>query len=256
LRGVIELGAVGFNAYLLRVDQQRHWHLERAAFNQSYIIKNMATGEQIERGVRLYAQQLLNAGVARPDLHVVISSGAAQAQVTAGLARQLQAASYQVTTVTPEQEGSYDLAAVLPPELAAGAFVVDLGSGNTKICWLDAQGQPHTALTYGARYHESVVLQTPAVLADVRAKAGQVPVGQRRRCFLMGGTAYELARPLRRGTERYTVLTGAAWQLPAADGPPPAGLLLLRALAEATGCQQFIFDWDASFAVGYLLARP
>jgi hypothetical protein len=35
-----------------------------------------------------------------------------------------------------------------------------------------------------------------------------------------------------------------------------AGLVVYRALAEATGCQQFVFDWDANFTIGYLLSLP
>ena len=61
-----------------------------------------------------------------------------------------------------------------------------------------------------------------------------------------------LAKQVRNGKERYTVL-----KLPAdyesKNAKQKAGLVIYKAIADATGCQQFVFDWDANFTIGYLL---
>jgi hypothetical protein len=47
--------------------------------------------------------------------------------------------------------------------------------------------------------------------------------------------------------DAYPQLTGAKTK---------AGLNIYQAVAAATGCQQFVFGYDANFTIGYLLALP
>ncbi|RZK32123.1 MAG: hypothetical protein EOO63_02275, partial [Hymenobacter sp.] len=151
------------------------------------------------------------------------------------------------------KEGVLGLRSVLPPAYASKAFVVDIGSGNTKISWL-ADGAPKSVETYGAKYFEHNTDEA-TVAADVKAKATEVPAGLRQTCFIIGGIPFEMAKKVRTGKERYTVLDAAsAYQLDNAKGK--AGLNIYRSVAEATGCKQFVFDWDANFTIGYLLTLP
>lgn len=71
-----------------------------------------------------------------------------------------------------------------------------------------------------------------------------IPSGQRATCFIIGGVPFDLAKKLRNGKERYTVLN-----LPNAYTSETAAKVngcvnIYKAIADATNCKQFVFDWD------------
>ncbi|MBD2722472.1 DUF6799 domain-containing protein [Hymenobacter armeniacus] len=254
LRGVVELGASGFNLFIIRMDEKRNWKLEKSEFGNSLVLENMATEADISKGLKAYIGQMLDYGVAGRDIHFVVSSGAAMGEGTQKIIKGLQAMKYVVTPVTPKREGELGLLAAMPAGYADRAFVVDMGSGNTKIAWQD-KGQTRVVDTYGAKYYEMNV-DAAAAADDVKAKAGQVPAKLRQTCFIIGGVPYELAKAGRQGKEPYTVLRAPeAYPEPAA-AKAKAGLNIYQAVAAATGCQEFVFGYDANFTIGYLLALP
>ena len=60
---------------------------------------------------------------------------------------------------------------------------------------------------------------------------------------------------MRKRQERYTTLDApSAYQL--ANAKSKAGLNIYKSIADATGYQRFILDWDASFTISYLLTLP
>lgn len=253
LRGVVELGASGFNYFIVNTDDQQHWHLNKAEFDNSLLMENMASDEEIRRGLRAYIGNMLDYGVAGRDIHFVVSSGALKAPATPRITQQLSHMGYVVNKMTPQKEAALGMRVALPPPYADRAFVVDMGSGGTEISWLE-NGKPQSANTYGSKYFEFGIADD-TVDRDVRAKAGQVPAQLRQTCFIIGGVPYEMAKQVRVGQERYTVLNAAsAYQFDKAKAK--SGLVIYRALAAATGCQQFVFDWDANFTIGYLLSLP
>ncbi|UFH52801.1 hypothetical protein [Spirosoma sp. KNUC1025] len=250
LKGVVELGASGFNSFIVRIDDQKHWKLEKAEFGNSLVLENMATDEDVRSGLKSYIGKMLDFGVGGRDIQFVVSSGAVKAEVTQKIVKALKSLNYVVNTVTPEQEGSLGLRAVLPTEFYDNSFVVDIGSGNTKISW--KEGSSTKALeTYGAKYFQEGT-SDEAVASAVQAKAKQIPSDHRKTCFIIGGVPFELAKSVRKGKERYTVLDApSAYKLENAKSK--AGLNIYKAIADATGCDQFVFDWDANFTIGYLL---
>lgn len=252
LRGVVELGASGFNMFIIRVDDKRNWKLEKSEFGNSLVMENMATEEDVRTGLKSYIGKMLDFGVPGRDIHFVVSSGAALAENTHRIVKGLEALKYVVTTVTPEREGALGLRAALPADYATKGFVVDMGSANSKISWY-ADGQPRVTDTYGSKYYEKN-LDDAAVAAVVKAKVAQVPAKLRGTCFIIGGVPYELAKAVRQGQEPYTVLKAPADYPQLSGAKMKSGLNIYRALAEATGCQQFVFGYDTNFTIGYLLS--
>ena len=125
--------------------------------------------------------------------------------------------------------------------------MVDIGSGNTKISWY-----PKGAIELpGAKYYQNN-LTAEQVAQEVKTKAAQVPQNLRQTCFIIGGVPFELARQTRKDKERYTVLK-APGEYKAEGAKQQAGLNIYNAIAETTGCKQFVFDWDANFTIGFLL---
>lgn len=250
LKGVVELGASGFNSFIVTIDADKNWKLEKADFGNSLVMENMATDQDIREGLKKYIAGMLDYGVSGRDIQFVVSSGAVKAEGTQKIIRALKSLNYVVNTVTPEQEGKLGLRVVLPKQFEGNAFVVDIGSGNTKISWKTG-GQAQSLESYGAKYYEKGT-DDATVTADATTKAKQIPESNRKTCFIIGGVPFDLAKQVRNGKERYTVL-----KMPAdyenKNAKQKAGLVIYKAIADATGCQQFVFDWDANFTIGYLL---
>ena len=253
LKGVVELGASGFNSFIVRIDAQRTWKLEKAEFGNSLVLENMASDDDVRKGLKAYIGQMLDYGVGGRDIHFVVSSGALKAEGTGKIVKALKSLNYVVNTVTPEKEGVLGLRSVLPASYADRAFVADIGSGNTKISWLDGN-QPKSVETFGAKYFGQGTSDA-VVAAEVKEKASQIPADLRGTCFIIGGVPFEMAKKVRNGKERYTVLDApSAYQLDNAKSK--AGLNIYKSIADATNCKQFVFDWDANFTIGYLLSLP
>lgn len=250
MKGVVELGASGFNSFIVTIDAEKNWKLEKAEFNNSLVQENMATDQDVRDGLKKYIATMLDYGVPGKDIQFVVSSGAVKAAGTQKIIRVLKTLKYVVNTVTPEQEGKLGLRVVLPKQFESNAFVADIGSGNTKIAWKTG-GQTQAVDSYGAKYYGDGT-DDATVVAGVLGKAKQVPVANRKTCFIIGGIPFELAKQVRNGKERYTVLKMPA-DYKGESAKQKAGLVIYKAIAEATGCKQFVFDWDANFTIGYLL---
>ena len=253
LKGVVELGASGFNSFIIRIDADKNWKLEKAEFGNSLVMENMASDDDIRTGLKKYIAEMLDYGVSSRDIHFVVSSGAVKAEGTQKIINVLKSLKYFVNTVTPEQEGKLGLKCVQPAKFADNSFVADIGSGNTKISWKNG-GKISSVESYGAKYFQNNV-SDDVVAKEVQAKAKQIPSENRSICFIIGGVPFELAKKVRKDKERYTTLNApSAYQLDNAKSK--AGLNIYKSIAESTDCKQFVFDWDANFTIGFLLNLP
>lgn len=250
LKGVVELGATGFNSFIIRVDERKNWKLEKAEYGASLVYESLATDDDIRKGLKNYIADMLAYGVGAKNIHFVISSGAKKIPITEKIARELKSLGYVVNEVTPEREARLALRSCLPKDYANRAFVVDIGSGNTKLSWMEGSRIVGIELP-GAKYRQNNI-SDDAVYREVKEKAARVPSSMRSTCFIIGGVPYELAKQTRQGKERYTVLK-APTEYTAQGDKQAGGLNIYRAIADATGCRQFVFDWDANFTIGFLL---
>lgn len=250
MKGVVELGATGFNSFIISLDAQKNWKLEKAEYGASLVYENLATDDDIKAGIKRYIAEMLAFGVSAKDIHFVISSGAKKVDITSKIISALKTMGYVVNTVTAEQEAKLALKSALPKEYYDNAFVVDIGSGNTKLSWV-ASGQVTGLEAPGAKYFEKNI-SDQTVYQDVSTKAKMVPSSHREVCFIIGGIPFELAKQTRNGKERYTVLKSPQDYKPN-GAKQTSGLNIYRAVADATGCKQFVFDWDANFTIGFLL---
>lgn len=250
LKGVVELGASGFNSFVVRIDQEKNWKLEKSEFGNSLVWENMTTPTDITTGLKRYIGGMLDFGVGPKNIHFVVSSGALKNDATQKIINALKSLNYYVNTVTPEQEGQLALKCVLPSDFENEAYVVDIGSGNTKISWKD-NGTIKSLEGAGAKYFQNGL--SDATIADqIKRLASQVPQGKRKTCFIIGGAPFDMAKTHRTGKERYTPLKNPQ-EYPASGEKMKAGLNIYKAIKDATNTQTFVFDWDSNFTIGYLL---
>lgn len=256
LKGVVELGSSGFNSFIIQVDKEKNWKLEKAVFGASGVLEGNTSEEDVLRKLRDYIKGIVDFGVKGNDIHFVVSSGANGEEVVVSIISALKKIGYVVNTVTPEKEGEYALKCVLPKEFEKGAFVVDMGSSNTKVAWV-TNGRISVFETYGAKYYEKMISVQSAYHA-VSEATKQIPKANREICFIIGGVPYQMARQDRVEDERYTSLRSekAYTSDKFSDDKSLAGLTIYRAIRETTGCKTFIFDVESNFTIGFLLSIP
>jgi hypothetical protein len=256
MKGVIEVGATGFNSFVVNIDKEKRWQIVSKDFGKSFVYEGMATTEDIRKGLRDYIANMGDKGVMSKNIHFVISSGAMKEPKTSIISSELKKMGFVVNTVTAEQEGKLALKSVLPKAYYDNSFVVDIGSGNTKISY-PTFGT--TTIAYegpGAKYYEKGMADADAY-AEIKTQAMKIPNSKREVCFIIGGVPFELAKAIKVGEQRYTVLNDPSAYTFAADKKKVlCGLNIYKALKEATKCDTFVFDWDANFSIGFLLGLP
>lgn len=251
LRGVVELGATGFNSFVINMDNQKRWEIVSKDFGESLAYEGLATTEDIRAGLKKYIAGMFDKGVAKNNIHFVISSGAQKEPKTTIISNELKKMGYIVNNVSPAQEAKLGLKATIPPSFTDNSFMVDIGSGNTKVSW-DEMGSLKTIELPGAKYYEK---GTPddEVYNTVKTQLDKIPGSKRNVGFIIGGVPFTLAKQHRKGEERYTVLKEPG-SYKAADKKMASGLNIYRAFADATNTDTFVFDWDANFTIGFLLS--
>ncbi|QMU26665.1 hypothetical protein [Adhaeribacter radiodurans] len=251
LRGVVEVGATGFNSFVINMDNQKRWEIVSKDFGQSLTYEGLATTEDIRAGLKKYLSSMFDKGVSKNNMHFVISSGAQKEPITTIISNELKKVGYVVNNVTADQEGKFGFRATVPPSFADNSFLVDIGSGNTKISW-EENGTLQSLELPGAKYYEKNVPDNQ-VYNEVKSKVSQIPENKRNVGFILGGVPFTLANQHRNGEERYTVLKNPN-DYKAADKKMAAGLNIYKGIADATNTDTFVFDWDANFTIGFLLS--
>jgi hypothetical protein len=251
LKGVVELGASGFNSFIINEDKADRWELKKAEYGASLVYENMASEQDVRDGLKKYIATMLDYGVDGNEIHFMVSSSAIKNDNVQVIRSALKSLGYVVNSVDAEQEGKFALQCVLPKEFESKGFVVDIGSGNTKISWLEG-GNIRSLETYGSKYYQDEV-SDGQVYTDVRELAAKVPKTRRNVCFIIGGAPFKLAKENRKGKERYTVLAPPR-SYESDEEKVKAGINIYKALVDGTSCNTFVFDWDANFTIGFLLS--
>jgi hypothetical protein len=251
LRGVVEVGATGFNSFVINMDNQKRWEIVSKDFGESLAYEGLATTEDIRAGLKKYLSAMFDKGVAKNNMHFVISSGAQKEPKTGIVSNELKKMGYVVNNVNAEQEAKFGLRATVPPPFADNSFMVDIGSGNTKISW-DENGSLKTLELPGAKYYQDGITDDD-VYNQVKSQIARIPEGKRNVGFILGGVPFTLAKQHRKGEERYTVLK-APQSYKSVDKKMASGLNIYKAIVDGTNTDTFVFDWDANFTIGFLLS--
>jgi hypothetical protein len=253
LKGVVEVGASGFNSFVVKIDKEKRWEVVSKEFGNSMVYEGLATADDIRQGLKKYLAGMFDKGVANKNMHFVISSGAQKEPKTDGIVKELKKMGYVVNLVTAEQEGKLALKCVQPASYKESSFVADIGSGNTKLSWYEGSNLKAVEAE-GAKYYE-LNKSDESVYDNVKSKASTIPQKNRDVCFIVGGVPFELADQTKQEGERYTVLKAPA-DYKSDKAKTKAGINIYKALTDATGCDTFVFDWDANFTIGFLLGLP
>ncbi len=249
--GIIEVGASGFNAFAINTNG-KNWEMKKKRFDKSFVADGLAQGKRIGQVLGDYISLLTEQdGVSGRNVHFVVSSGAQKEPETQPIINELKNQGYVVNTVTPAQEGTYAFQSLVPESFRKNSFAVDIGSGNTKISWMDDKGKIQAIETVGAKYYQKDVSDKDAY-KRVLNTAAKVPSSRTKNCFIIGGVPYTLTKQheTKKG-QRYVSLWDANdYKLEGAKSK--SGGNIYKAIQAATDCEQVIFDADANFSIGLL----
>lgn len=251
LYGLVELGGSGFNSFIIEKDNADRWKLIKSEYGESKIIENEMDPMEIRNGLKSYVDVMLEKGVAKDRIFFIQSSTASMDEKVQKLNPILEELGYTVISVDVQKEAMYAFYATMPKEFEDEAYVMDLGSGNTKISWIENDSLIRRD-TYGSKYYQQE-LSDSAVYKNVYDIISEIPAGNRKKCFIIGGVPYKLASQNQEFAEHYTVL-GAADSYAFDDPKLVAGLNIYKAAMDASPeYEGFIFDWYSNFTIGYLL---
>lgn len=256
LKGVVELGASGFNLFIIKIDKQKNWEIKKKEFGTSLIKEGMTNIKEVKETLKNYIQSIINFGVEGKRIFFVVSSGAQKEALTLKIAKALEELGYFVNVVTPEQEAKYAFNATMPKELQTKAFVVDMGSGNTKISYIK-DDKIKAIETYGSKYFQEDI-DDLTVAKSIKETLAEIPLSCTKTCFLIGGIPHQMAKIQRNKEERYTILKKDLTfyeQLINKKGHQAAcGLNIYESILRTKQIERVVFDWDTNFSIGFLLS--
>lgn len=249
-KGVIELGADGFNSFIIVIDKESNWQLLKSQFGNSYLIDNKSESKTLIKGFKNHISQMIDEGVNPEDIHIVISSGAAQQKSSVPIIEDLRKLGYTVNIVSEEEEGKLAFRSIVPDSQKNKTMVIDVGSANTKIAWFE-NGQISSLATYGSKYFKYNISDS-TVLADIKNIALKLPKNRTKTVYLIGGMPYKFAKQTRKEDERYTKLNQLESYQPS-DEKEKCGATILKELRDNANIEEFVFDWSSNFSIGFLL---
>lgn len=258
MKAIVELGNSGFNKFVVLLDKDGNWKSLDRENGANLISDDENDAAIIEQKLKDYIKSIIDFGVEGKNVHFVVSSGALKKPTIASVIKALEKIGYNVNTVTAEQEGECAYKCAVPEEFQNNAYVVDIGSGNTKIAYMQ-DGKVVAIETYGAKYFQNDV-DDATVAKEVKEKTEGIPPAYAKTMFIMGGVPFQMAKSVKKGDERFTVLSTNADDFKALaekEGEKvKCGLNIYKSLIDATGTKQVVFDWDSNFAIGFLLSLP
>ena len=82
LKGVVELGASGFNSFIINIDEDKNWEIKHKEYGNSFVAESATNALEIQNKLKKYIQNIIDFGVEADQIHFVISSGAAKVNIT------------------------------------------------------------------------------------------------------------------------------------------------------------------------------
>ena len=193
LTAAIEIGSLGLNYFIIDLDNQGSWELEEASYSRSNFIYGVNSNEEIVQTITGFIEEIISYGVSRENVHLIASSSVVNGENLDDLNALLgQKTQLNIVGISAENEAKYALAATVPQEFLEESFVVDIGSGNSKLSWVSNQDTLSIEI-HGSKYFLSDIQDT-TVFREVRDAVLQIPEENRNLCFMLGGLIYEFAK--------------------------------------------------------------
>ncbi|MEQ9468104.1 MAG: hypothetical protein RLN88_11870 [Ekhidna sp.] len=250
LKAVIEVGSLGLNYFIIEIDKDGRWTLEKSFFGRSNIIYGVSSTAEILAQIESFNKEIRALGVSAKNIHLVASSSVGKLGDTSSLVAELAKSGMKLIPISADREAELALIATIPKEFISESFLVDIGSGNTKISWVSNM-DTFSIETHGSKYFLGDVQDT-TVFRQVRDALLKVPQKNRNLCFMLGGMIYELTKDEVKDDERYLVLNPPGEYATTNERSKAANVIYSAIYLEPT--YSYIFDRKSNFSIGYLIS--
>jgi hypothetical protein len=252
LNAVIELGALGLNYFIVEIDKEARWELKNAQYGRSNLIYGVNTTSEIITKINEFKKEIISRGVSQKDIHLLASSSVIKTEYVADLNNRLKSSNLKIKSITADLEAQYALMATIPQEFIEESFLVDIGSGNTKISWVQNTDTSSIEI-HGSKYFLGDVQDT-TVFREVRDAVLEVPEKNRNLCFVLGGMIYEFVKDeIDSSNKRYFILSPPD-TYPMDNEKLRAAYVIYNALY-LQPTYSYIFDSESNFSIGYLISQ-
>lgn len=250
LYAAIELGALGLNYFIAEIDSEKRWVMKSASFARSNIIYGVNTTNDILERIEEFRREVSDQGVKNKNIYILASSSAVKADILSEIEKGLMSRNLTIHSIDVKREAKYALLATIPREFISESFLVDIGSGNSKLSWIDNEDTLSIEI-HGSKYFLGDIQDT-TVFREVRDALLEVPEEKRHLCFMLGGMIYEFLKDeIETSDNRYYVLEQPS-AYPSDNEKMRAGNVIYNALyLEPT--YSYIFDSQSNFSIGFLL---
>jgi hypothetical protein len=250
LFAVIEIGSLGLNYFIVEIDNALNWSLKKSRFGRSNLIYDLNSTDEIVKTVQAYYKEINRYGVKNQNIHIIASSSVVAFEDVISLNERLAAHELYIKPITVREEAKYALLATIPKEFIDESFVVDIGSGNTKLAWI-FQNDTMSEEIHGSKYFLKEVQDT-TVFREVRDAVLKVPEPNRNLCFMLGGMIYEFIKDKANESDnRYFILDPPSSYDVSSEKLRAASIIYNALYLEPT--YSYIFDKESNFSIGYLV---
>jgi len=264
IKAVVVIGASGFDGFIIKIDKDKNWESKKAYWGkESEIWDGNASSKEIMKGFRNFLRTIAKDGkefgAKNLDTRVqlIVSSGASKANTTTSkIVKALLKNKWTPTRISAQEEAEYGFIVSVPKEYRDDSFFVDIGSGNTKIAWME-DDKLKTAEGPGAKAYK-IPKSKEEVYDDIKNLFENVPEDLRERAFIIGGVPYKLAKKVKNDDEEYSTLLRPC-QYDIQDFKEKNrvkmeyGLKIYEGIKDGTETELYIFPWHSNFGIGFLI---
>lgn len=246
-KGVIELGKVGFNSFVVTVDGKKNWKQEKMNIGEdaAYATTNF---DDTKMSIKNCIARMLDFGVRPQNIHFVVRASTMKEDLVQKVKEELIKQGYYVNAITPEQEAAYTIKCAIPKEYLHKAFALNIGTTSTKISFLKNENFIGIE-TDGANYFNK---NEPEVYENISTAALKVPAHNAKTCFIIDSEPLAFVKKTRDNDERFTTMKSPDAYVPE-NSEQKAAINIYRAIYNKTNCKEFVIDWNANFPIGFLL---
>jgi hypothetical protein len=262
IKAVVIIGSSGFDGFIIKIDKDKNWELKKAYWGkESKIWDGNADSNDIMRGFRNFLTKIgedgKKFGAKNLDRRVplIVSSGALKAnKATLKIIDVLKKNGWNTKKITFQKEAKYGFLVAVPKEYLHNSFFVDIGSGNTKIAYME-NNKIKTLEGYGSKAYKTEK-SLEDVYNNIKTLIEDIPIELRERAFMIGGIPFKLAKGIKKDGEKYTILLQPnEYDKLKNKRKMEYGLKIYQGIKDGTQTKQYIFPWDANFGIGFLIDK-
>jgi hypothetical protein len=264
IKAVVVIGSSGFDGFIIKIDKDKNWESKKAYWGkETEIWEGDANSEKIMKGFKKFLRKIAKDGKEfgaknlDRKVSLIVSSGASKAnEAVSKIISVLKKHKWNTIKIKANEEAKYGFLVAVPKIYINNSFLVDIGSGNTKIAYME-DNKLKTLEGHGSKAYKAGK-SLDDVYDNIKTLLEDIPDISRERAFMIGGVPYKLAKGIKKEGEKYTSLLQPS-EYKVTDFKPKNkekmeyGLKIYQGIKDATETEQYIFPWDSNFGIGFLI---